>query len=488
MRWENWHKLRRRCESFLREEIWRPLPQTARSGKALVVQVTRVGLVLGEGLERNRLLVRAAALSYSSLLGMAPLIALGVMVAGFALDKSEPERLGQLLERAVVFVAPQFGETAAGATEAGEDGINPELLGLIEGIIASSQSGAVGVAGIATLIVIAIQLLTSVEKTFNDIWGVRRGRKFHERVFLYWAFITLAAVIIGMSATLLSARTFVGLSDTQPMESRIIEFTWRHSPILSFLAVGLGLSAFYRFIVNAVVPWRSALVGGFTVAVLLGLNNALSIIYVQRVVINRSLYGSVGILPILMIGLYVFWLIVLFGGQLTYAIQNARSHAREQAWSGISTRARDLLSLTIFVLVCRRFAEESPPVTVNELQSTTRTPAQIVNQCLDRLAELGWIALGSPVDRSSQLDDRPVLPARPLGRITLEGLARSLDEAGNNAGISSIDRLDPIVHAYAEEHYGGASDAAERTIQEWLDAYPNAPGAQELGEEDDTLS
>ena len=78
------------------------------------------------------------------------------------------------------------------------------------------------------------------------------------------------------------------------------------APLFSFTYIIVLLMAFYRFIPNTIVSWRAAFIGSVIVATLLILNNYLSFLYVERVISNGSLYGSVTIVPILMFDLYVF--------------------------------------------------------------------------------------------------------------------------------------------------------------------------------------
>src|SRR5690606_20068124 len=88
---------------------------------------------------------------------------------------------------------------------------DPELERLISHFITSSRSGTAGVIGVFVLLVIVLQLFTSIENTLNDIWGVRRGRSWVTRVVYYWTTVTRGAVLFFASITLLSASAFIGV-------------------------------------------------------------------------------------------------------------------------------------------------------------------------------------------------------------------------------------------------------------------------------------
>ena len=144
----------------------------------------------------------------------------------------------------------------------------------------------------------------------------------------------------------------------------------------------------------------------------------LSFLYVQRVVDTNSLYGSVGIIVVLMLGLYIFWLLILLGGQITYAVQNADFLTNENAWQLTSPRSREVVSLGILLLVAKRFQQQQDPIRASELHATLRVPSHILNASLNRLCQLSYLY---PVERNTgetTTRDRAYQPARPLESMT----------------------------------------------------------------------
>ncbi len=174
--------------------------------------------------------IRAAALSYSSLLALGPLVAIAVLISGFALGNKDPALAAQSLNRIISFIAPQVAQydkanenereqashvqpppgatTKPAVTAPAPD---PEMVQLLNNFITSSRSGTAGIIGILTLFVIVIGLFTTIENTFNDIWGVRRGRSWMARIVYYWSVITLGALLFFASLTLLSAGAFMNV-------------------------------------------------------------------------------------------------------------------------------------------------------------------------------------------------------------------------------------------------------------------------------------
>lgn len=466
----------RQFPSLVTRDIWQVSSLTATGAKNKFYRILRIATLLVQGLLDKRVLQQAAALSYYSLIGLGPLVAIGIMISSFVLERSEDETdiATETLNRVILFISPPASEWSRldgnnnGEVQTNEDlpaimaeeqVVNPELVTLIENLISSARSGTVGLVGSLILIVIVIQLFTSIEQSFNSIWGVRRGRSMIERVVFYWTLISLGTVLGFASVIILSATAIARHIDR--LQDGIPWVNWGIliGPVLSFILLTFLLASFNRFIPNTTVRWKPALIGAFVAALLLLANHYLSFLYVQRVITAQSLYGSVGIIPVLMIGLYVFWLIVLFGGQTTYAIQNADNMTRRSVWENISEHTREMLSFAALVLICRRFYECKEAYLIGELADALRVPARLLNNSLERLVDAGWLSPVETQDKHRNKDLR-FQPGRPLDKMTLGGFKKMFEHFGNNTGAQVIYDIDPVV-----EHYKDVSDHLYR--QDW---------------------
>ena len=441
-----------RLERLLKTEIWRASNLRERSRRASVFRLLRIFSIALSGLKETNIGSRAAALCFSSLLGIGPLIAVAVTVSGFVLERTDSDIALRTVNQAITFIAPQITipeDSESGEPEEPTAAINPELAELIDEFISRAQSGTVGLAGMLLIVLVAIQLLTSVENAFNSVWGVKRGRSLVQRVVFYWTLISLGAVL-GFAALGLFSLSFTDLMQQLPLGDHLLGFLQWLTPLFSLLLLTLLLTGLYRFMPNTHVAWRPALFGATIVAVLLMANNALTFLYVQRVVTTYSIYGSVGILPVIMLGLFVFWLIVLFGAQIIYAVQNVNHLSNQEAWKGISHSARELLSLVLLVRVGRRFVQCAPPFSSEELTSLAGAPSQIVNESLSRLVDLGYLAAIPETDGNAVAATR-YQPARPLENISPASFRKDFEEYGNSDAIPLLDDLDPIIKRYREE-------------------------------------
>ncbi len=471
---------------LFQREIWKTQHLNNRSPRGRWYALLRVVSITLTGLNETRAASRAASLSFSSLLGLGPLVAIAMLVAGFMLDKEEPNLAVNTLNRLIKFVAPQIAQyeaihlsdltptpprrsdvltattlntPAQETTAAGEDppveattvAVNPELVELIEGFVDGTRNGTVGAIGAIVLIVIVLQLFTSIETAFNEIWGVRRGRSWLMRLVFYWTVLTLGAVLFFAAVTGLSAGAFFNaFAERMPWGTEVMGLLSHLLPAGSLVVLVAVLTVFYRTIPNTRVLWQAALIGAGVVALLLVLNNYLAFLYVRRVILNTSLYGSLGILPIMMFGLYVFWFFVLLGGQVSYAVQNVNYRNSQAAWNSLSESMRERLSLVVLLTISRRFHDCLPPCTVSELGDMLKVPSQVLNECINRLVMMQLITPVPPAEAAAATDLR-YQPARPLNRITLGEFKTLGNDYGEDSPGPSLIHLDPIMERYHQE-------------------------------------
>lgn len=512
----------KRFSELYHKEIWKPGQLKRRTPRAVVYATLRIISITWTVFAETKAASRAAALSFSSLLGLGPLVALTVLVAGFALNRQDPDLAANTLSRLIYFVAPQVaqysklphqdgqtdsqGDTpddanapqAAASSPAGPDRsaksnrppssttsprtprapakaapknppppvvadansgavsafpqpdmqLNPRLVRMMNNFIIQGRSGSAGTVGFFSLVIIVLLLFKTVEDTFNEIWGVRSGRSLWMRIVYYWTILTLGAVLFFASVTLLSAGAFLSVFNeaisSLPFSQQVAVALQWSLPAFSFTLVVLLLTVFYRVIPHTRVYWRAAFVGALVVASLLMLNNYLAFLYVRRVILTESLYGSLGFPLVVMFGLYIFWLYVLIGGQISYAVQNVHFRNSQAAWTHLSQATREHLLLVVLLTICRRFQGCQPPVTASQLGDMIKVPTQILNECLNRLVDLKLITpLPAPDDDDST--DLRYQPARPLNRMTLLDFKQLHDGLGENPVGSAIEHLDPIL-------------------------------------------
>ncbi len=359
-------------------------------------------VLVGKSFARNRCPVRASALAYATALALIPMLAVVMSITSALLKKEGEEQIDQFIMKLVASVTtdgpgqheqPGNGvgrgsgndqHVPPGRRQIAAEGITnspaatpgarlrpPEpgaglrpaprrrlktrkaIAEYIHDFIQNTRSGALGVTGSVLLILVAISMLSRIEDTFNDIWGVARGRSWFMRIVLYWGVISLVPILLVVALGLASGPHLEGTRKLLTAMPFVGNLVFRFLPVV---VLCLTFAAFYALMPNTKVHWRAALAGGLAAGVLFHLNNVVSVLYVSRVVSNSKIYGSLGLVPVFMIGLYLSWLILLFGAQVAYAYQNRASYSEEKQVETINQRGREFVALRLMTCVGQRFA------------------------------------------------------------------------------------------------------------------------------------
>ena len=232
------------------------------------------------------------------------------------------------------------------------------------------------------------------------------------------------------------------------------------------------LTLVYRVIPNTRVFWRAAFAGALVVTALMLFNNFVALLYVRRVILTKSLYGSLALPIVLMLGLYIFWLYLLIGGVISYAIQNVHFRNSQAAWSQLTENMRERISLVVLLTIGRRFQHCLPPVTASQLGELLKVPTQIVNECLNRLVVMQLITTLRP-DAGAPATEHRYQPARPLNKINLYEFKTLDDNLGDDPMGLSLENIDPILGHYdAGLARLGEQEFFQKNLEQLFAKYP----------------
>ena len=187
------------------------------------------------------------------------------------------------------------------------DNIARQVLGYLTQF--SMQANKLGAAGLGILLITAIALILTIDRTLNGIWRVKTPRPFAQRVLIYWSAITLGPVLLGASLAITASviATTSGLMGTLPFSLRFLLSTFQ------FLLIAAGLAALYRYVPNTYVKWTHAWAGGIFASAGIELAKKALALYLSKVPTYSMIYGAFATLPILLVWIYLAWVIVLMG-------------------------------------------------------------------------------------------------------------------------------------------------------------------------------
>ena len=278
--------------------------------------------------------LRAMSLVYTTLLSLVPLLAVSfsVLKAFGVHNQLEPV----LLE----FLDPlgTQGQEVAG-----------EILRFVENI----RVGVLGSLGIALLFYTIISLIHKVEQSFNAIWQVAGSRNLARRFSDYLSVILIGPVLVfsavGLTTSAMDSAVIQWLADIEPLGDVILSLK-RLGPYL--LVIGAFAFA-YGFIPNTRVRVDAALAGGFFAGMLWYTTGKIFANFVVNSANYSAIYSGFASAVLFMIWLYVGWLIVLLGGQVTFYWQNPRFLDPRSERAFMSTRRREQLVLELMALIGR---------------------------------------------------------------------------------------------------------------------------------------
>ncbi len=358
---------------------------------------------VGRSFLANRGPVRAASLSYTSLLALIPLLALVLSVSKGILRSQDPEMLTRAIDRFLSYAVPQLqylsSDQAASARQ--------DAFARIQEAISRIDAGALGVFGAITLVSVGVSLLSAIEGALNDVWGVRHGRTLARRVVYYWAGVTLGPMVPFVAIGLTGSSAAASVLGRLPGGFLVQSFWF----LLPFLVLTAGLSFVYRTLPNTTVPTGAAIAGGVAAGLLLQLNNMASAVYFSQVVTYSAVYGSLGAVPVLMVGLYLSWMIVLVGAEVAYAVATPLSAS---APLPDSQEARARIALEVARTATVSFLAGRGGSTATEIASQLGISPDWVLYVLRRAADAGLFA---PAALDGDESHARYLPARPPDQI-----------------------------------------------------------------------
>ncbi|MEE2703350.1 MAG: YihY/virulence factor BrkB family protein [Myxococcota bacterium] len=342
----------------------RSLAQAASLRTALVATAgVRFGIRTIEGFQRDRCLLRASALTYSTLLAVVPLLAVVLAVlkgAGFD-ELLRPF----LLDRFPVIDQKSIDDLLA--------------------YIGRANAQAVGGVGLMLLFVSAWTLFGNVEQSLNDIFGVRSARGYLRRIGEYLSMLMVGSIVVVVSVVL---QTLLGNPEllVQVFGDRVGSgLAYGILAALPWFSVWIGFSFLYSWMPNTHLPLRFAVLGGIVGGTLF---QAVQLLYLELqfgFARYNAIYGALAQLPVLLIWVYLSWVLVLLGAELIVSVRAAAGTDPDGSDPGASWP----LGMAILQLVIEAFRDGRATPRPDQLAIRLGVDAGQVHAAIDPLLKSG---------------------------------------------------------------------------------------------------
>jgi membrane protein len=301
------------------------------------------------------------------------------------------------------------------------DSIARQVLGYLTQF--AGKASRLGVAGLAALLVTALALALTMDRTLNTIWRVRRPRPLSQRVLIYWAVMTLGPLLLAGS---LSITSYV-ISASRGLVGSVPGGVGLLLDIIEFILLATALAALYRYVPNTPVRGGHAWAGGVFGA--LGMEVAKKLLgwYLGLVPTYSVVYGAFATVPILLVWIYMAWVIVLLGAVIAAYLPDLLAGSRRRA-GGHGWQFQLALEVLQHLHGARGGARRG--LTAVELAKRMEVDSLQLEPVLETLVQLDWIGRLNEVQ--DQAETRYILLA-DVQSTALEPLMRHLLLPSNEA-------------------------------------------------------
>jgi membrane protein len=347
--------------------------------------------------QRDQCLIRAASLAFATLLALVPLSAL--MFSLF----SALGTFSEVLENLQSFLFRQLVPTS-------QDVIMAYFQRFVE------NTRALGVAGLLFFLITAVFLLNTIQSTFDALWGSRARSNSLRRLATYVSVLIVGSFLFSIGLNL--AGMFRSLLEGQAVEE-IGKTIAVLTGVLPSIFIFLALLLMIQLIPSGRVRFLSALLGAAVGAVLWEAAWRIFFFWITYVIRLSIVYGSLAVIPIFLIWLYVAWTIVLLSLEVAFVHQH-----RQLGWLGkrleqISPAERFLFGLEIYFQIAGRFYRGESPPTISQIAHRFSASLSDISFFVDLFREKELLLLAGK-------ENEQLVPARSLDKIRLQELFRSL--------------------------------------------------------------
>lgn len=376
----------------------------------------------------------AAGLTYTTLFSIVPLLTVSI---------------------GVIAVVPVFAPWVEGAQEFLLAHIVPSSSEVVEGALVQFSQTAKNLTGLSLILlfVTVLLLLNTIETSFNRIWGIRTKRPLSIRLLLYWALITLGPLLFAaFAAASVSLETeLMGNVVETPLYRFLVSLVPQITGIIFFMIL-------FGLVPNCLVPLKHAFIGALVTVMALSI--AENMFSVSQLGASYSkVYGAFAALPVFLVWLYVSWVIILFGANLTRCLPHYRLR-RQSAYS------RMLVAISVLRWLWQRreeggYIDESAWIKgkLKDLPAEAHSDWLILRERLASanlivMTDKSEIAMGRDLSQFSQKDFLLI-----IDRNFLLNLSRA----------STADRLPPALVATLDKLTDEADERLSKPLSEWLE-------------------
>ena len=395
---------------FLTTDIWRLRLKNYPRKKSFFIRQLRIVVLAVRGYAEDKCKFRASALTFFSLLSIVPVIAMMFGIAkGFGLQEKVE---AQILEKMQ-----------------GQEEIAQRLIEFSNSLLENAKGGFMAGIGVVFLLWAVIKLLSNIENSFNDIWGIKKPRTFGRKFSDYISMMLICPILLVMSssATVIVSTQISQLILKLPLHPSITSLILSALKLLPYCTIWVIFTFVFIFMPNTKVKWGSGILGGIVAGTMFQVAQSIYINFQVGLTKHNAVYGGFAALPFFLLWLQISWLVVLFGAELSFAHQNVDTYEFEPDCLSVSSKYKRKLSLLVTHLLVKNFCSCRRPLYAGEISQKLEIPIRLVRQIIFELVECGILS-EARINADKEVAYQPACDADVL---TVKYVIDALESRGN---------------------------------------------------------
>ena len=394
--------------NYLQKGIWcEPLKQKTKY-QALGIKILRILLLAFRGYNDDKVGLRSSALTFYSLLSVVPVAAMAFGISKMVgIEKALTGYLNQQFE--------------------GQKEVLDWIIKFANSFLENTKGGLIAGVGAIILIWTVMKVFANIESSFNAIWQIREGRNWLRKFSDYISMLIIAPILLVASS---SAIVFIKTELMTHIQligviSSVLLFFIK---LIPYVLIWLLFTIIFMMMPNTKVDFKSAFFAGVVTGTLFVIIQWVYFYFQIGVSKYNAIYGSFAALPLFLVWMQTSWLIVLFGAEISFAVQNIEKYEYEPHTQNLSPFSWKVLTMTVLHLLVKNFENGKEGSTAGQISKKLEIPIRLVRDIIYKLIDSKII---SEINTQHE-KEKAYQPAMDINKLSLEFVINKLEHLGSD--------------------------------------------------------
>lgn len=394
---------------FLKKDIWRISFNDMPKYKIIIVKQLRVLLLAFRGYDEDKVSLRSSALTFYSMLSVVP-------VAAMAFGISKMVGIDKHLTRSL---NDQF---------TGQQEVLEWIIKFANSFLENTKGGLIAGIGAIILFWSVMKVFANIESSFNAIWQIRKGRTWFRKFSDYISMLIVAPILLvsSSSATVFLTTALKDLVAEVSFLSMIGPVIFMFVRLIPYVLIWFLLTMVFMVMPNTKVNFKSAFIAGVISGTAFVLVQWIYIHFQVGVSKYNAIYGSFAALPLFLIWMQMSWLIILFGAEISFAVQNVEKYEFEPDSQNLSSYSLRVITLMITHLLIKNFSKGEKALTVHELSRKLEIPIRLAHDIVYKLVDSNIVSEINTIHEK----EKAYQPAQDINNLTISFVLNAIDHLG----------------------------------------------------------